>query len=86
GPAGERGPQGERGATGPVGPQGATGPKGDKGERGAQGPAGPAGKSASLDDIADKEAFIRKLGVARAYGRDLKTGEGSGRQKSSSTG
>ncbi|EOY9434531.1 phage tail protein, partial [Escherichia coli] len=76
GPAGERGPQGERGATGPVGPQGATGPKGDKGERGAQGPAGPAGKSASLDDIADKEAFIRKLGVARAYGRDLKTGEG----------
>ncbi|EOQ7721600.1 prophage tail fiber N-terminal domain-containing protein, partial [Escherichia coli] len=61
GPAGERGPQGERGATGPVGPQG---------------PAGPAGKSASLDDIADKEAFIRKLGVARAYGRDLKTGEG----------
>ncbi|KFV32446.1 hypothetical protein GS38_01830 [Escherichia coli] len=79
GPAGERGPKGERGATGPVGPQGATGPKGDKGdkgERGAQGPAGPAGKSASLDDIADKEAFIRKLGVARAYGRDLKTGEG----------
>ncbi len=76
GPAGEREPQGERGATGPVGPQGATGPKGDKGERGAQGPAGPAGKSASLDDIADKEAFIRKLGVARAYGRDLKTGEG----------
>ncbi|MWL24841.1 collagen-like protein, partial [Escherichia coli] len=43
---------------------------------GPQGPAGPAGKSASLDDIADKEAFIRKLGVARAYGRDLKTGEG----------
>ncbi|EKP9551641.1 collagen-like protein, partial [Escherichia coli] len=76
GPAGERGPKGERGATGPVGPQGAAGPKGDKGERGAQGPAGPAGKSASLDDIADKEAFIRKLGVARAYGRDLKTGEG----------
>ncbi|EKY6437643.1 collagen-like protein [Escherichia coli] len=76
GPAGERGPKGERGATGPVGPQGAAGPKGDKGERGAQGPAGPAGKSASLDDIADKKAFIRKLGVARAYGRDLKTGEG----------
>ncbi|WP_340163415.1 gp53-like domain-containing protein [Escherichia coli] len=79
GPKGEKGdpgPRGERGETGPMGPQGATGPKGDKGERGAQGPAGPAGKSASLDDIADKEAFIRKLGVARAYGRDLKTGEG----------
>ncbi|HGV7300450.1 TPA: collagen-like protein [Escherichia coli] len=63
-------------AYGPQGPKGDRGEKGDKGERGAQGPAGPAGKSASLDDIADKEAFIRKLGVARAYGRDLKTGEG----------
>ncbi|EGE7941575.1 collagen-like protein, partial [Escherichia coli] len=88
GEAGPRGDKGEQGIPGPQGPTGGAGPEGKKGEpgergpqgatgpRGPQGPAGPAGKSASLDDIADKEAFIRKLGVARAYGRDLKTGEG----------
>ncbi|EFH1162754.1 phage tail protein [Escherichia coli] len=79
GDTGERGPKGERGEAGPQGvqgPRGENGPVGPQGVPGIQGPAGPAGKSASLDDIADKEAFIRKLGVARAYGRDLKTGEG----------
>ncbi|HFP5115075.1 TPA: prophage tail fiber N-terminal domain-containing protein [Escherichia coli] len=82
GPKGDTGPRGEPGPQGPAGPRGPAGERGPQGERGAtgpvgpQGPAGPAGKSASLDDIADKEAFIRKLGVARAYGRDLKTGEG----------
>ncbi|MEE7072052.1 prophage tail fiber N-terminal domain-containing protein [Escherichia coli OX25:H6] len=83
GKAGPVGPKGDRGETGPRGERGEKGEKGDpggppgpKGDPGPQGPAGPQGKSGSLEDITDREAFIRELGVPRAYGRDISTGAG----------
>ncbi|EHO7892902.1 prophage tail fiber N-terminal domain-containing protein [Escherichia coli] len=83
GKAGPVGPKGDRGDTGPRGERGEKGEKGDpggppgpKGDPGPQGPAGPQGKSGSLEDITDREAFIRELGVPRAYGRDISTGAG----------
>ncbi|MWO00877.1 phage tail protein, partial [Escherichia coli] len=71
---GDTGPRGERGEKGEKGDPG--GPPGPKGDPGPQGPAGPQGKSGSLEDITDREAFIRELGVPRAYGRDISTGAG----------
>ncbi|UMR82073.1 prophage tail fiber N-terminal domain-containing protein [Escherichia coli] len=83
GKAGPVGPKGDRGDTGPRGERGEKGEKGEpggppgpKGDPGPQGPAGPQGKSGSLEDITDREAFIRELGVPRAYGRDISTGAG----------
>ncbi|MCN3444305.1 prophage tail fiber N-terminal domain-containing protein [Escherichia coli] len=72
-PGGPPGPKGDTGPAGPQGPKGDTGPQGPKGDTG---PQGPQGKSGNLEDITDREAFIRELGVPRAYGRDISTGAG----------